>query len=815
MKCEKCGKDFTDIKKYIFHLEYFHKVTNYYKCTMDNCHRLFHRKDRFKSHVVAKHSLQRTERVFSQNKSSNNNILDSVTDNNQNEGTPRPSFIDNNNYHDSDCIKDNLEKFKVILEQAAKSFISKLYDSPEISRTIVQLIIDSLSAFLSSELIHVIKESLANLFKSSRTTMPSELQYIFQMLDKLSSSFSELNTEYKRFKYFESNNTLLKPSPHIIGVRNEQKRRNGDTLLDLQNALAYHIPMGKTLKLFFEIPGVFDTIHNFYLTLLEDSNSDSMSNVVHGRIWQNIRKRFSFNEIVFPLLLYFDDFETLNPLGSHAGCYKIGALYFTVPCVPPEFASRLENIFLTEIFYSKDRSEFGNKRVFEPIIKELEDLATKGINIQIQSKLYNIKFCLLTLCGDNLGLHSILGLNETFSSTYCCRFCIENKDSIKHKTLETLTSIRKKEDYEDHLTRNIGVKDRCVWNDLPTFHIYENLSCDIMHDIYEGVLRYDMAVIIKALIDQKKFTLTNLNSRIKYFNYEMTEKNIPPSINHEHLVKGCIIMSSAEMLCLCQNFRFIVGDLVPDDNEVWLYYLLVFELVNTLNSQTMSFKSLEFISNLVQEHNEFYLKFSHEHLKPKFHWLLHYHRIIREIGPPKLLSCMRFEAKHKEFKNIADNIRCRKNLPLSLALKMQLKICHRLNAQRGFPDKIHFGIVGEISIKYSKYFEEANLNITNFFHSNWYEINGTYYNNKSIVIIDISDDIPTFFSVLDIYIEEGKSRSVYFFGVLLETIGHSYHYCSYKVVKTNTYKLYSRDTLFSKTPTIMRNIEDTYYVSLK
>lgn len=42
-----------------------------------------------------------------------------------------------------------------------------------------------------------------------------------------------------------------------------------------------------------------------------------------------------------------------------------------------------------------------------------------------------------------------------------------------------------------------------------------------------------------------------------------------------------------------------------------------------------------------------------EGLKPKLHFLTHYPRIMMEMCPLKHVSCMRFEAKHKEIKQSA------------------------------------------------------------------------------------------------------------------------------------------------------------------
>jgi len=83
--------------------------------------------------------------------------------------------------------------------------------------------------------------------------------------------------------------------------------------------------------------------------------------------------------------------------------------------------------------------------------------------------------------------------------------------------------------------KNFGIKERCIFNDLKYYHIYENQCIDVMHDLYEGILRYDMANIISKLIDLNYFTLESLNFKIKYNLYNPHEKNIPPTIKENHL----------------------------------------------------------------------------------------------------------------------------------------------------------------------------------------------------------------------------------------------------------------------------------------
>lgn len=67
-----------------------------------------------------------------------------------------------------------------------------------------------------------------------------------------------------------------------------------------------------------------------------------------------------------------------NITGSHAGDHKLGALYYTIACLPQEYLSKLENIFLACLFLS-DNKIHGNENLFRPVIQDLIDLE-KWIN---------------------------------------------------------------------------------------------------------------------------------------------------------------------------------------------------------------------------------------------------------------------------------------------------------------------------------------------------------------------------------------------------------------------------------------------------
>lgn len=127
-----------------------------------------------------------------------------------------------------------------------------------------------------------------------------------------------------------------------------------------------------------------------------------------------------------------------------------------------------------------------------------------------------------------------------------------------------------------------------------------------MHDLYEGILRYDMANIISKLIHLKYFTIETLNFKIKYNLYNPHEKNIPPAIKESHLKNGNIICSAAEMHALINNFRFIIGDLVPRGDQIWKLYLFALQITEIVSSPYISKTAIKQLNLYISEHHKLY-----------------------------------------------------------------------------------------------------------------------------------------------------------------------------------------------------------------
>jgi len=112
-----------------------------------------------------------------------------------------------------------------------------------------------------------------------------------------------------------------------------------------------------------------------------------------------------------------------------------------------------------------------------------------------------------------------------------------------------------------------------------------------------------MAFVIQYFISNKYFLLSIINSRIKYFSYSNFEKNKPPSVTKNHLINGCIIFSASEMVCLVRHFNLIIGDLVPRNDKVWHFYIILIEIQDVITLTQISSNILQYLKYLISKHH--------------------------------------------------------------------------------------------------------------------------------------------------------------------------------------------------------------------
>ena len=77
----------------------------------------------------------------------------------------------------------------------------------------------------------------------------------------------------------------------------------------------------------------------------------------------------------------------------------------------------------------------------------------------------------------------------------------------------------------NHVATTYGLTRDSILNSSKFFHIVDGLVPDVMHDILEGSLQYEVEELLKYFVNTKNyFTLDELNNKINEFPYVLTNK---------------------------------------------------------------------------------------------------------------------------------------------------------------------------------------------------------------------------------------------------------------------------------------------------
>lgn len=543
--------------------------------------------------------------------------------------------------HQAMTVRD----FRRALFQSSLSYSAKLYSNISMNRSKVQEMVNLTSDFASSGFLDINKHKTISLL-TDHNVPNEEVHDLNEMFSSMQNSFLGLKTESQRVRALENSDCFVHPKKFHVGVREVIKRVNGEQVRTPVELTGQYISIKQVLKKFFELPGVLDaTLNN--IQMLRGSNT--FTNIVQSPIWRNIERTHFQNKLVLPLILYYDDAEADNGMGSHAGVHSLGMVYYQIPCIPQHLLSLLDNIFVAMVFLTSDYHR-GNEETFRLIINDLKDLETEGIQVITDNQVYQIHFAMPLLIGDNKGINTVTGYVGCFTANYYCRICKEHRNVMRTQLRENRNVLRNPENYAlDILVNNYtltGIKRQCLWNELNSFHATVNVGVDFMHDIFEGVCHYVLVPVLSGLIRQGYFTLETLNERVQFFDYGFDAGNKPSIIKPDHLNSDKLKMSASEMYFFVRHLGLMIGDLVVEEIDEWRLYTLLAEIIDIISAPYVRIETVPYLGTLIAEHHELYQRVTGQTLKPKHHFMIHYPRLMTLIGPLIFLWCMRMEWRY-------------------------------------------------------------------------------------------------------------------------------------------------------------------------
>lgn len=562
--------------------------------------------------------------------------------------------------------------FQRFLEQVKSTvwqFFFNVFERHNLPHSVVQ------SLFKELELVFelVLKAYGAEVVNSVTPEVSPVLEDLLSCMF-LNGIFKGLDDKRNREKYAKDNFPFVAPEEVVVG----------------QSDKYHYVPIPKLLNALCQVP---DLVAHFTTPLVEKNSEPA----VYRDVTDGLVYREHLQEVVPPksthtviLLLYTDEIDVVNPIGAKRGVHKILAVYCSLLNLHVKYRSQLQNIYLVMLLRNTYVKIYGMTVLLKPLVDDLKQLHEQGLSFNLAGANKKAEVLVLAFCGDNLSMNRLGGFTCCFSSGRVCRFCMVSAHQLSNQTSEKMCRIRTAATHEVHLQavsvngsankRLYGVNEASPLLQLPYFDATRQLPPDLMHDILEGGMESVLRRVLKALLSAGLLSRRDLDE-VSSFHYGPNDvKNKPVPINELFFKSNAGLKGTASSKwCLFRFIPLILGAKIPEGNEDWEVLLKFREIVDIIFAPEIPASRLPYLEVLVQTFlTELTVRYGPTAITPKLHYMVHYARFVREMGPLKHLWAMRFEAKHQYFKKLAATVKNFKNLTFTLSMRHQLKQSHQL-----------------------------------------------------------------------------------------------------------------------------------------
>lgn len=321
-----------------------------------------------------------------------------------------------------------------------------------------------------------------------------------------------------------------------------------------------------------------------------------------------------------------------------------------------------------------------------------------------------------------------------------------------------------------------------------------------MHDLLEGVVPQIIKLVLREFIKTKKYLdCDTFNNRLRNFDYGPVESQDKPCANvslQKLSEKGNKIkQTAAQTWVLLRVFPFIVNGLIPEEETLNDMIVILQKICYVCFSNVATNEMIDGLEfNISVLHNKFKECFAEITPINKMHHLSHYANNAKATSIPNDFSCMRFEALNKLPKNQMRNAQNFKNVPLSLAKRLNLKqvsaIMNRNYCQR--VEIISDSIVKKDSMPHVTLLQQFPSNLHYIKHV---KIDGIHFRTGAVIKYEDDNNSRQYAMLQSIYYIENK---FYFVSDHLTTIGFSERFNSFHVLSSSNQILLPEERVYKR-----------------
>jgi hypothetical protein len=803
LECYVCHALSSTVDNLLFHLRKIHGIHFCgmdVKCGQNSCPRTFTSFSAVKRHLQTAHSELSEDSLC-------DNLCGPVRDHeNNNLCEDEPTIDDETNEY------ANNESWEEYIKNALVGFVCTLSSKTNMTMSNVFFVVENVKELLT----FIVKFCCASVEKLSMSSLDDvsrvNIQTVINSLTPIPSYFDEFNSDYRLTKTLKEKGLFIAPECKVLGTRDDtQSFPDGLTVASTAEDTFQYVPLGQLLATIMDHMNGFKTSSNQPI----EEEVGVISEFRHTSTYSE-HPVFSKYPDALQIHLFVDAFETANELGSHTAVHKLEGLYLMIRNFPKAVQSKLESIFLVSLWYAADAKKYGYNKLLEPVVSELKQLESDdGLRVVLRGEEKILHGALVLFSADNLGAHSLFGFLESFSAKKFCRLCSGSRDECQEKFLECDFIMRDPDTHDQTVLllssvkydpSATGVKNSCILNELQNFHVTKNFALDCMHDLLEGIIPYELSLVMPVLKQRYKMSNEQLQALINNFSYGPSDLNSKPPFSTVTDIR----LKAAEAWCLMRNLPLILGSKINRDDEEWNLLLLLCEITDIIFAPKLSLGLCEYLRYCIEEHHCLFKKlFPNSRLLPKHHFLIHYPTCMAQSGPPCLYWCMRFEGRHSSFKTTAHAVNCFKNICKTLAKRFQMGLAATLIHGKLFSSQTLVGpctevVVGDMGDGVGPLISPGLSSSDTVLHAQWVSLGHYKIHAGNCVVCGRNVEYPEFGVVKNIIYLNNQG---YLILEKLKTIHFDSHFQSYEVEHTTEVICHGVDKLIDHHPTVLHCIE--------
>ena len=228
--------------------------------------------------------------------------------------------------------------------EVGREILLKAMCSPAIASSQAMAMVD-----IAGDCVATLISTISHVFASLQDTCPLLSEIPFTDMAKLLTNFnfSNISSDYQLQKFLATQDRYVAPVELILRAEPETRASaSGEPEQHTVNRTFQFIPISKVLtNVVLPHDDVWDYMQTYVCSLLQtlssrgividtiQSPSVTENALLEAEVTLHLRNMHGY---IVPLCLqlYFDDVETVNPLGSHATVHNLGCFYWTLKNLP-------------------------------------------------------------------------------------------------------------------------------------------------------------------------------------------------------------------------------------------------------------------------------------------------------------------------------------------------------------------------------------------------------------------------------------------------------------------------------------------------